>query len=67
MKIKHTKERLFDCDECGYRSNWMQNITMHKNGEHEIKQLFRIFAYMNLLGEMNFKVSKNSPWHSSRI
>ena len=40
MEIEHPKQRLFDCDECGYRSNWTQNKTMHKNGKHRTKQLF---------------------------
>ena len=39
MKIEHPKERLFDCDECGYRLNWTQNITMHENGSHRTKLL----------------------------
>ena len=39
-KIMHPKERLFECDECEYRSNWKQNITMHKNGKHRSKKLF---------------------------
>ena len=34
MKIEHPKERLFNCDKCGYRSNWMNNIRMHNNGKH---------------------------------
>ena len=40
MTMEHPEERLFKCDECTYRSNWMNNITMHKNGKHQLTKLF---------------------------
>ena len=39
MLIKHPKERLFDCGERGYRSNWMNNIRVHRNGKHRKTEL----------------------------
>ena len=39
MKIEHPNEKLFACEKCDYRSNFMHNITMHKNGKHQQKKL----------------------------
>ena len=37
MKTFHPEERLFHCNNCSYRCNWLYNLRTHKTTEHKRK------------------------------
>ena len=35
MRASHPLEKLFNCDKCAYKCNWLPNLNVHKNAKHE--------------------------------
>ena len=35
MKSFHPEEKLFHCNNCSYRCNWLYNLRTHKKTEHK--------------------------------
>ena len=35
MRAAHPLEKLFKCDKCAYKCNWLPNLNVHKNAKHE--------------------------------
>ena len=35
MRASHPLEKLFKCDKCAYKCNWLPNLNVHKNAKHE--------------------------------
>jgi len=35
MKSMHPTEKLFNCDDCAYKCNWLPNLKVHKRAMHD--------------------------------
>ena len=35
MKSSHPLEKLFECEKCDYKCNWLSNLNMHTRAKHE--------------------------------
>ena len=36
MNTEHPNQKLFHCNHCSFKCNWLYNLRRHKKGEHKI-------------------------------
>ena len=72
MKSFHPEEKLFHCNNCSYRCNWLYNLRTHKKSEHtreEKKQESLEATFSGIIGlfmkHAESKARIDNPNHSS--